>query len=167
MPSVQDVGSSKPACRLTIRLIHSGRLASRISWKMTAPWKPLGGSLATPTAGPRNFTIAAYRRFCSRIWKGFDTNFEARRKVTKCREIKFLSVTAMRIQNGGKTSRCTSNRTCVAVLSSLGRTNKLFLVQRGLEKSNQHYFKRTSLFYWLPLLFWPQTSSMSMNSVHY
>jgi integrase len=33
--------------------------------------KPLSGSPATPTAGPRNFMTAAARRFCSKIWRGF------------------------------------------------------------------------------------------------
>jgi hypothetical protein len=39
---------------------------------MTAPLKPLNELLATPTAGPRNFTTAAGKEFCSKIWKGFD-----------------------------------------------------------------------------------------------
>jgi integrase len=30
------------------------------------------------------------RRFCWRIWKGFDTNFDLRREGTKCRETKSL-----------------------------------------------------------------------------
>jgi site-specific recombinase XerC len=34
-------GSNKPVCRRTFRLTHSRRQASRIFWKMTAPWKPL------------------------------------------------------------------------------------------------------------------------------
>ncbi len=67
-------GSNKPDCRLTIRLTHSGRPASRIFWKMTAPLKPLSESPATPTAGPRNSMTAAARRFCSRTWRGFGTN---------------------------------------------------------------------------------------------
>ena len=67
-------GSNKPDCRRTIRLTHSGRPASRIFWKMTAPLKPLSESPATPTAGPRNSMTAAARRFCSRIWRGFGTD---------------------------------------------------------------------------------------------
>ena len=66
-------GSSKRGCRLTIRLTHSGRPASRIFWKMTAPLKPLNESPATPTAEPRNSMTAAVRRSSWRIWSGFDT----------------------------------------------------------------------------------------------
>ena len=51
-------GSNKLGCRRIIRLTPSGRPASRIFWKMTAPWKPLSGSPATPTAAPRNLTTA-------------------------------------------------------------------------------------------------------------
>jgi hypothetical protein len=46
--------SNRPGCPLTIRLTHSGRAASRIFWKMTAPLRPLNESPATPTAGPQN-----------------------------------------------------------------------------------------------------------------
>jgi hypothetical protein len=65
-------GSNKPDCRRTIRLTHSGQLASRIFSKMTALWKPLNASLATPTAGPRNSMTAAAKRCYWRIWRGFD-----------------------------------------------------------------------------------------------
>jgi hypothetical protein len=64
-------GSNKRDCRLTIRLTHSGRPASQIFWKTTAPLKPLNESPATPTAGPRNSMTAAAKRFCSRTWRGF------------------------------------------------------------------------------------------------
>ena len=39
------------------------RPASRIFWKMTALWKPLSGSPATPIDGPRNSMTAADKRF--------------------------------------------------------------------------------------------------------
>ena len=39
-------GSSKPGCRLIIHRTRSVRPASRISWKMTTPLKPLSASLA-------------------------------------------------------------------------------------------------------------------------
>src|SRR6266404_6228332 len=55
-------------------LTHSARPASRIFWKMTAPLKPPNGSPATPTAGPRNSTIAAARRCSWRIWSGSGIN---------------------------------------------------------------------------------------------
>src|SRR5271165_3215508 len=64
-------GLSKPVCRRTIRLTHSGPPASRILWKMTVPLKPLSESPATPTAGRQSFTTAAARRFYSRTWRGF------------------------------------------------------------------------------------------------
>ena len=64
-------GSNKRGCQLTIRLTHSGRPASRIFWKMTAPWKLLSELPATPTAGPQNFMTVAVRRCCSRTWRGF------------------------------------------------------------------------------------------------
>jgi hypothetical protein len=40
-------------------MLKRRRPGSRIFWRMTAPWKPLSESPATPTAGPRNSTIAA------------------------------------------------------------------------------------------------------------
>jgi hypothetical protein len=40
---------NKLDCRRIIRLTHFGRPASRIFWKMTALWKPLSESPATPT----------------------------------------------------------------------------------------------------------------------
>src|ERR1700736_2024169 len=52
-----------------IRLTHSGRPASRIFWKMTAPLKPLSVSPVTPTAGPRNSMTAAARRSFWRTWR--------------------------------------------------------------------------------------------------
>jgi hypothetical protein len=64
--------SNKLDYQRIIRLTPSGRPASRIFWKMTAPSKPLNASPGTPIAGPRNSMTAADRRFCSRIWKGFD-----------------------------------------------------------------------------------------------
>jgi hypothetical protein len=91
-------GSNKPDCRLTIRRTHSGRPALRIFWKMTAPWKPLSGSLATPTAGPRNSTTAAARRFSSRTWKESDTERQKRtsrvgelfRKIGRRQRVEFF-----------------------------------------------------------------------------
>ena len=59
--------------RPTIRLTHSGRPASRIFWKTTALWKLLSGSPATLTVGRQSSMTAVDRRFCWRIWKGFDT----------------------------------------------------------------------------------------------
>src|SRR5271165_7373016 len=64
-------GSNKPDYQLTIRRTHSGRPASRIFWKMTAPLRPLSESPATPTAARRNSTTAAVRRFCTKTWRGF------------------------------------------------------------------------------------------------
>jgi hypothetical protein len=61
-------GSNKRDCRLTIRLTHSGRPASQIFWKMTAPLKPLNESPVTRIAGPRNSMTAAARRYYWRIW---------------------------------------------------------------------------------------------------
>jgi hypothetical protein len=63
--------SNKPVCRLTIRLTHFARQASRIFSKMTALWRLLNGSPAMPTAGPRNSMTAAVKRFCWRTWRGF------------------------------------------------------------------------------------------------
>ena len=63
--------SNKPDCQLIIRLTRSGPPGSRIFWKMTAPWKPLSESPVTPTAGLRDSTTAAVKRFCSRTWRGF------------------------------------------------------------------------------------------------
>src|SRR5271157_4000938 len=39
---------------------------------MTGPLKPLSESPVTQTAVPRNCMTAAARRFCSKIWRGFD-----------------------------------------------------------------------------------------------
>ena len=70
-------------CRPTIRLTHSGRPASRIFWKMTAPLKPLNASPAMPTAGQRNSMTAAAKRFCSRTWRGLDIEFFSGNKGTR------------------------------------------------------------------------------------
>jgi hypothetical protein len=64
-------GSSKPGCRRIIRRTHSGRPASRIFWRTTAPLRPRTESPATPTAGRRSSTTAAVKRCCSKIWRGF------------------------------------------------------------------------------------------------
>jgi len=72
-------GSNRRGCRLTIRRTRSGRPASRIFWKMTAPLKPLSGLPATPTAGPRNSMIAGVRRCSWRTWKGFGIERQERR----------------------------------------------------------------------------------------
>jgi hypothetical protein len=54
----------------------SGRPASQIFWKMTAPLKPLSGSPVTPIVGPRNCMTAAVRRCSWRTWRGFGTKHE-------------------------------------------------------------------------------------------
>jgi hypothetical protein len=66
--------SNRLDSRLTIRLTHSGRPVSRIFSRMTALSRRLSGLLATPIAGPQSFMIVVDRRFCSRTWRGFDTN---------------------------------------------------------------------------------------------
>jgi hypothetical protein len=63
-----NVALKRPGYRLTIRLTHFGRPVSQIFWKMTGLLKPLRGSPAMPTAGPRNSMTAEARRCFSKIW---------------------------------------------------------------------------------------------------
>jgi hypothetical protein len=72
-------GSSKPDCRLTIRLTRSGRPVSPNFLENEVTLKPLSESQATPTAEPQNSTIAAARRFCSRIWSECGTDLRTAR----------------------------------------------------------------------------------------
>jgi hypothetical protein len=95
-------GSNKRGCRLTIRLTHSVRPASRTFWKMTGPLKPLNESPATPTVGPRNSMIAVDRRFCSRIWRefGIDTAGRFQLKVYNDPEISPVLLDTVELLNG-------------------------------------------------------------------
>jgi len=65
-----------------IHAIHHEGFAStvrQIVGEMTAPWKPLSGSLATPTAGQQSSMTAVARRCSWRIWKGFGIKRQKRK----------------------------------------------------------------------------------------
>jgi hypothetical protein len=53
--------------------------------------KPLSGLPATPTARPQNSMMAAVRRYCWRISKGFDISFESCREIQMPRDQVFIS----------------------------------------------------------------------------
>ena len=56
---------------------HSfGRPALRTIWRTEGLWRSLSGLPATLIAARRSFVIAADKRSCSRIWKGFATNYK-------------------------------------------------------------------------------------------
>src|ERR1700686_1304724 len=54
--------------------ILSGLLALQTTWRTEERWKWHSELPDTPTAVPQSFTIAADRRFCSRIWSGSGTD---------------------------------------------------------------------------------------------
>ena len=87
---------------------------------------------------PQNFTTAAARRFCSRIWRGFDTNNWTTETVHQCRQRRYLSVTVTKTKRFVMSSIQISNRISVLALSPVGQTNRLRRVHNGSQKLSPH-----------------------------